>query len=292
MKVVTAVVNNPTFIEMQYFSLKKFMPCEYEYIVFNDAKDFADFTNGGDTTVRKQIQDICNKYKILCINIPNSHHEEIVVPSHRTAQSMNFIKQFQTQYPDEYLLLDSDMFLISPINIEKFRMYHAAVVLQHRNCGVDIYYLWNGIYYMNVHEMTDFDIFYWNMIPGCDTGGLTFVWLKKFLENNPEETLNDNSNLKNKIYYIQHHSSGSWNEKNAPECVKQDKKLLNFLKNDARKTNENFYAELFEDCVLHYRAGGNWVGEGKEFHDNLTKKLKDVLIPTYKKNNNIVNHPK
>ena len=38
MKVVTAVVNNPVFIEIQYHTLKKHMKCAYEFIVFNDAK--------------------------------------------------------------------------------------------------------------------------------------------------------------------------------------------------------------------------------------------------------------
>ena len=50
-KVLTAVVNNPVFIEIQYFTLKKYIKCDYEFIVFNDAKQFPDFTNGGDITI-------------------------------------------------------------------------------------------------------------------------------------------------------------------------------------------------------------------------------------------------
>jgi len=39
MKIVTAVVNNPTFIEVQYHTLKKYVKGDYDFIVFNDAKD-------------------------------------------------------------------------------------------------------------------------------------------------------------------------------------------------------------------------------------------------------------
>ncbi len=33
MKIITAVVNNPTFIEIQYNTLKKFFQGDYEFIV-------------------------------------------------------------------------------------------------------------------------------------------------------------------------------------------------------------------------------------------------------------------
>ena len=55
MKVVTAVINNPIFIEIQYNTLKKFMKCDYEYIVFNDAKSFPDYSNGNNILVKEEI---------------------------------------------------------------------------------------------------------------------------------------------------------------------------------------------------------------------------------------------
>ena len=51
MKIVTAVVNNPVFIEIQYYTLQKYMKCDYEFIVFNDAKSFSDYSNGGDISI-------------------------------------------------------------------------------------------------------------------------------------------------------------------------------------------------------------------------------------------------
>ena len=60
MKVVTAVVNNPVFIEIQYHTLKKHMKCAYEFIVFNDAKQFPDYSNGNDATIYNKIIEKCN----------------------------------------------------------------------------------------------------------------------------------------------------------------------------------------------------------------------------------------
>ena len=76
MKVVTSVVNNPIFIEIQYHTLKKYMKCEYEFIVFNDAKDFPDFTNGNDITIKTQIEDLCGKLNINCMIL--MHHQVLL----------------------------------------------------------------------------------------------------------------------------------------------------------------------------------------------------------------------
>ena len=283
MKVVTAVVNNPQFIEIQYHTLKQYMPCDYEFIVFNDAKDFPDMTNGGDISIKQQIEDMCKKHSILYINIPNEHHQYNKVPSARTADSMNFIKHFQMQFPDEYLLLDSDMCLIAPIDIEKYRQYECAVVLQHRNMHHhDIYYFWNGLYYFDTTKMQDLHILEWDMIQGCDTGGKTCIWYINHLRKNPGETIPDMENLKSHvsktIYYITHKSSGKWDENDAPDCIKTNKGLLQFLKENPRNENNKFFCELYDNCLLHYRAGGNWMGEGHDFHINLAKNLKDAIV--------------
>lgn len=45
MKVISIITNNPIFIELQYKSLKKYLHTDYEYIVFNDGKDWPDSTN-------------------------------------------------------------------------------------------------------------------------------------------------------------------------------------------------------------------------------------------------------
>ena len=95
MKIVTAVVNNPVFIQIQYYTLKKYISCDYEFIVFNDAKPFPDYSNGGDITIKNSIEETCKKLGIRCINIPNQNHIKQTYAAVRCADSMNFILKFQ-----------------------------------------------------------------------------------------------------------------------------------------------------------------------------------------------------
>ena len=73
-KVCTAVVNNPIFIEIQHYTLKKYMQVDYEFIVFNDAKDFPDFSNGFNSNIKNEIIKTCERLNIKCINIKNVHY--------------------------------------------------------------------------------------------------------------------------------------------------------------------------------------------------------------------------
>jgi hypothetical protein len=65
MKIVSVVVNNPTFIELQYNSIKTFFKSDtdYELIIFNDAKEWGDITNfNNETTNNKYMSNI--KYSV------------------------------------------------------------------------------------------------------------------------------------------------------------------------------------------------------------------------------------
>lgn len=89
MKIITAVVNNPEFIEIQYHTLKKYCKNEYQFIVFNDAKDFPDFTNDNDISIKNKIEQKCRELGINCINIPNSHHKKTTDAAIRCADSID-----------------------------------------------------------------------------------------------------------------------------------------------------------------------------------------------------------
>lgn len=261
--VVSAVVNNPIFIEIQYYTLRKYLECDYEFIIFNDAKDFPDFTNNNDITMRQQIIDICNKYNIRCINIPNDHHKTINVPSIRTANSMNFILEYQKKNIGEYLLIDSDMFPVSKINIDKYRNYSSAVILQTRG---NFNYIWNGLYYMNFNKIKNINLLNWDMLDGCDTGAMTYIWYNKEI-NDPNPSM----------FYLSWLSSNTWNKEKLPKHI-TNTKLIDFLENNPRNMNGTYFCELYDDCLLHYRAGGNWMQEGLNFHNDLSNKLKEALL--------------
>lgn len=282
MKVITAVVNNPIFIEIQYHTLKKYFEGEYEFIVFNDAKDFPDFTNGNDVSIKSKIENVCSSLNIQCINIPNGQHTFNRCPAQRCADSMNYILQYQIEHPDEYLLLDSDMFLIDFFNPFKFSEYDCAIVLQTRNNN-KIHYFWNGIYYFNMHKMKNIKYLDWNCCLGCDVGGMMQLWLAKQMNGNPFPNTDDirwtdTQFTSNNIYFIKHLCSITWNISEVPHNLKNHKKLLNFLIRDIRNKDGKFFCEIYDNVFLHYRAGGNWMREGMDIHNTLTKMLKEALL--------------
>jgi hypothetical protein len=279
MKIITSVVNNPVFIEIQYYTLQKYFKGEYEFIVFNDAKDFPDFTNYNDVTIKTQIQELCNKLKIKCINIPNDYHIHMSM-SNRHADTFNkHILSYQLQNPDKYLLLDSDMFLLDYFDIKKYSNYDCAIVLQAIN---NIGYLWPGLCYFDMTKMKHFELINWSLLSGFDSGGMTQHWLKKQMGNTPmpntDEIRWSNKEFHtNDIYFIKHLWSGSWNMNELPNNL-QNNKLITFLKNDVRNVNDKFFCEIYDNVFLHYRAGGNWRKEGEKMHTLMSQKLKDCLL--------------
>lgn len=288
MKIVTSVVNNPIFIEIQYYTFKKYMKCEYEFIVFNDAKQFPDFTNGGDINIYTQIIDICNKLEIKCINIPNEEHQACQCPVRRCADSMNFILNYQIKNPDKYLGIDSDMFLVDDFNLEDYENFKCAIVLQERD--PNIYYFWNGLYYFDIEKMSDLNNFSWNnvnininrRIVYLDVGGMNANWLRKQVTSLPDTNYIRHSNMNekliiNNIYFIKHLWSCSWDMNEFPKNITNDK-LIEFIINDPRNQNGKFFCEIYDNKFLHYRAGGDWERRGISTHFELANKLKDLLL--------------
>lgn len=277
MKVVTAVVNNPIFIEIQYHTLKKYLDCDYEFIVFNDAKEFPDFTNGENPTIKNLIEVTCKNLNIKCINIPNDHHRYTYDAAVRCADSMNYILNYQKQNVDKYLIIDSDMFLIDKFDIKKYENYHCAIVLQKRHVN----YFWNGIYYFDFTRMKNIDKLNWNVTPGCDVGTYMQEWLN--LQTNGVYPDTDEIRWTNKnfnsdtIYYIKHLWSTTWDHSEIPDSLKSNQKLINFLENDPRNQNKKFFCEIYDNVFLHYRCGGNWRNEGMSLHNQLSFKLKEAL---------------
>jgi hypothetical protein len=284
MKIVTAVVNNPDFIEIQYYTLKQYYQGTYEFIVFNDAKPFSDYTNNGDITLRTQIEDRCRSLGIQCINIPNDHHVYLDNASERTGEAMNFILRYQIDHPDQYLVIDSDMFLIRRFSaLDRYDGYAAAIVLQSRK-DPTYHYPWNGLYYFDMLKLNNPQQIRWNRVPGyCDTGGHATEWFLQQMGDRPipnTDTIRwTNETFHNDIFYfIKHLWSCSWDESETPTQIKQNHQLFDFLQTDPRNQNGKFFCELYDGAFLHYRAGGNWRQEGIEFHRKLTQRLKDVLI--------------
>jgi hypothetical protein len=203
---------------------------------------------------------------------------------------MNFILEYQKKNPDKYLLLDSDMFLVDYFDINKYIQYDCAIVLQSRN-NFRTNYFWNGFYYFDMTKMKDLELLDWNCVDstteykeGCDTGGCMQKWLSIQMQNKNMPTTDEirwanNSFHIDNIYFIKHLWSCTWSMDELPNSIlENNKKLIDFLQKDTRNENGKFFCEIYDNVFLHYRAGGNWRGEGLNFHNRLSQLLKECLV--------------
>ena len=263
MKVVTPVTNNPEFIRLQYITLQKYIPIPFEFIVFNDTKQFPDSSNFGDVTIWKKIMDTCSSLGIQCIPLSNDHHRSVTNPGQRHIDSMNYITKYMIQYPDIYLHIDSDMFLVDLFPISRLEPYHCAIVKQERE---DTTYVWPNLFYFNIPKLLYKEDIDWGYAPGTDTGGQMSKWLKKYMQDSPES-----------IYCIKHLPSCTWNAEQLPKTLSTPA-LLDFLHRDIRNTKDGkFWCELYDGYILHYGAGSNWNNEGEFLHTYMTEQLRKCI---------------
>jgi len=286
MKIITAVVNNPLYIVIQYYTLKKFFQHEYEFIVFNDAKDFPDYTNFNDITIKKEIEETCKNLNIKCINIPNDHHKILLDSSTRVSNSMNFMLKFQMLNPDKYLIIDSDMFLIDYFNPEKYFDYDCAIILQSRQNN-KINYMWNGFVYFDMHKLKNISLLNWDCCEHCDTGGKMKDWISYWLLENNKHRLYTPEHIRyietenipvDNLLLIRNLWSKTWDESELPSNLSNNTDLKEFLKNDTRNINNKYFCEIYDNCFLHIRASGNWMKEERIKHIDYTQRLLNFIV--------------
>lgn len=268
MKVITCVVNNPIFIEIQYKSLKKYLKNDFEYIVFNDAKC---------DNIKKDIENLCKRLEIKCINIPNYTHLNrcIEYPSIINALEMNFMLKYQIANPDKYLILDSNIFLIDYLDItERYKDYKTAFNIRSKNIDNKLYrYIWKGIVYFDMNKIDDIYYLDWN--------GMSEEWLKRQIKDNEkipsinelEHNKIDDYHISN-IYFMKPYKKHTWKIDEIPNNLEKNKKLINFLINDKRNYGELIYGEIYDN--IFYRDNCNI--EDIEYHKYLSKKLNEIII--------------
>ena len=221
------------------------------------------------------------KLNIRCIEVQNNLHGwKCSDAAWRCANGMNFMLQYQLKNPDKYLILDSDMFPISVVNIEKYENYECGILLQTRggNDWTEIKYFWNGIVYFDFTKMKNLHLLNWDPAPDCDVGGMMQNWLNRQTKNLPNHQYDKFQSHVDGIYFIPHLHSFSWSKENAPSTILHNDKLLEFLETDTRNRNQKFFSEVYDDVFFHYRSGGNWQGEGINLHKELTNKLNTILL--------------
>lgn len=263
----TAVVNNPTFIELQHHTLKHYVDGSYTFTVYNDAKDFPDYSNFGDPTTRRAIEKKCEQLNIRCISVSNDRHRTVQSAATRCADAMNRMLEDQRATQDRYLVLDSDMFPVRPFSTTLYEDYDCAIVEQHRTgtTGAPVVYAWNGIYYFDMGRMTHKQNLCWDerTVEGIwtDVGGAMHDYLRT---------------AKPRAYAIQHRASGTWDAHDFPRDLPVE--WLFYLQSDSRNSGDGkFFSELYDDRFLHFRAGGNWEQRSSGAYISNVQRLADTV---------------
>ena len=279
MKFISVFVNNPEFIEMQIKTLNKFVKGgNFEYIDFNDGKDWPDITNfnnplNGKIAIRKK----CEELSIKCIELNTPKEFTLNNISARHVICLNTILEFMKSNPDEYLLLDSDMFLISELDLNRYRKYISAFVVQDRP---NLKYMWGNFFYINTLKIQNIDVLDFSIVPGGDSGSASYKWLKTFNTNIPsgEEIRYSKKQLvDNYFYYIKHLWSCSWDSSEIPECIKNNNLLTTFLHNDSRNNRGKYFCEIYDNIFFHYRGGSNWMNNLNNNHNLYMQQLLTIV---------------
>lgn len=121
--IITHNYNRPDFIEMQYKTFKKFLHDDYEYVVFNDARQ---------EHMKQQIDSMCASYNIRCIRIPQEIHSRPYLPrephddlvnnaSIRHANCVQYsLDVIGYDHRGIVFIVDTDIALIRPFSIEQY----------------------------------------------------------------------------------------------------------------------------------------------------------------------------
>jgi hypothetical protein len=264
--ILTSAYNRPDFVEIQYKTFKKFLLDDYEYVVFNDAKE---------PVLQHAIENICAKWGIHCINIPQSIHdlpylerlpeEEFHSPTVRNANVVQYaLNSIGFSHNGIVIIIDSDMFLVKPFSIEDYLAdYEIAGVQQsYSHNGTVVEYLWIGIAFLDMAKLPKKNEINFNCgrIEGVpvDAGGYTYY----YLQSHPELKLRPFGSL---------HSDNIPSHCDAKDVELEDKQLA-FVR--AGLLNVEF---LLNGTFFHYRGGTNWDNQTRAYHEKKTSLFNEYI---------------
>lgn len=275
--IITHSYNRPDFIEIQYQTFKKFMLDDYEFIVFNDARD---------PNLRKQIQQMCAKHQLSCIEIAQEVHDRPYLQrgqyddyNHSAARCANVVQYSLDLIGFDYngivAIIDSDMFLVKEFSIEKYlEGYDIAALPQCRGERSEINYIWNGLVFFNMQTLPNkrsinFNCGWVNGV-ATDVGG----HMHYYLQQNPQVRVKYFESL----VYLKDLWCKQCCQNNQTTCahsmnIMKELEFSDPLINLAKQSKESIMEVFLGNTFLHYRAGGNWNNESAEYHERKTKLL-------------------
>lgn len=172
----------PEFIKYQYAFFKKNILDEYEFIVVEDSDNLI---------ISYKIKRECERLGIQYIRIPRSAfiHPKLPVlddsggPSFECSVAVQYIyDNYIVPSKDICLIMDNDIFLVSPFNIEEYLGSHSFAYVSQEKEFID--YMLPNFLIVNPSKMPEKEKLNFNLgvIQGVrtDSGGFTHFYLKEF----------------------------------------------------------------------------------------------------------------
>jgi hypothetical protein len=278
--IITCVYNRSDFIEMQYRTFQKFLQDDYRFVVFNDAVD---------PSAYREIRDVCNKYEIECIDIPQEIHSRPYLtrgpelpwnnPNVRHSNCLQYAMNtlgFQHQGP--VAVLDSDVFLIRPFSIEQaLNQFDIAAVMRG---AITIYYLWPGLMFFSMDRLPDRESLNFNcgLLNGesVDAGGYTY----NYLISHPEIKYK----ALNEIFGYQVGCPYRYASEQMFDKTPEEEKPMKYQQMGFNRQEISFIMKkpdsiwfLCDNHFLHYGAGSGYEKEGSMYHQQKTQLINDFL---------------
>ena len=178
-KIISPVVNIPSFLNIQISKFKENLLCDFELICIDDSRQ-----EGLD----QQFRNVCSDHDDVATWFKNTR-PHVSGPSMGHANAIQFALDnivYTSCLNDIVFLVDSDIFLMEKIDLIDFmKGKEIASFMQSRE---NVNYLWPGLTILNMPEIKNYDSDI-KFFPGCfggqvcDTGGESHNFI---FENNIE----------------------------------------------------------------------------------------------------------
>ena len=214
--IVSPHFNRTDFIRLQYESLKRYFLGDFEYIIFNDAKPFADRTNFNNSNCGNEIRECCDELGLKCVDIPQDLHynRTSIFPNTYEPNTQNNTTRGcdSVQYITFYLLnksfgylsnksgflffIDSDIILFNDFDIGAYmKGYNASswdvnIRAYNTHQNKNVVCAWTGFAIFNLDECPNLQEICWDCgkikvedtgeLIGVDAGGQSYAYFEKY----------------------------------------------------------------------------------------------------------------
>lgn len=274
--IITHNYNGPQFIELQQKTFRKFLKDEYEFVLFNDAKD--------ETTAR-QIEQTCHSWNVTHIRIPQEIHNRPYLkrlpgdsfqrPNIRHANCCQYSMDILGFNHEEIvIMIDSDMFLIRTFDVEEYMNNKDIAAFMKGSktpTGQEIVHLCPALCFFDMRKLPDIHSLNFNCgtVKGAsvDSGG----WTYHYLEQHPQLNISYINCLASYKLFLGNYDM----QIQANSTISNSAKIDSYVTHGFNEKEIQFLLkkpdtfEFFLDNIfVHYHGGSNYNNQSAAYHKN------------------------